>query len=109
MVKCPWKITKEFIEEYKIDYVVHGEDASYDEDGEDVYKLVKDMNMFRTVPRSEGVSTSDIIVRILKDYNGYVERSIGRGYSHKDLNIEDEQWEKLKKVIQTNFKYASET
>lgn len=33
------------------------------------------------------MSTSDLILRILKDYNEYVLRNLSRGYSRKDLGI----------------------
>ena len=43
--------------------------------------------MFRATQRTEGISTSDIIMRIIKDYDMYIERSMERGYNRKDIGI----------------------
>jgi ethanolamine-phosphate cytidylyltransferase len=52
------------IETYNVDYVVHGEDPCY-VDGKDVYETAKQAGKFRTIPRTEGVSTTDIVGRML--------------------------------------------
>lgn len=86
---APWVLTQEFIDKHKIDYVAHDSlpyaDASGS--GNDVYEFVKSIGKFKETKRTDGVSTSDVIMRILKDYNEYVMRNLSRGYSRKDLGV----------------------
>lgn len=48
---------------------------------------MKKLGMFRATQRTEGISTSDIILRIIKDYDMYIERSLKRGYKRQDIGI----------------------
>ncbi|EFN53676.1 hypothetical protein CHLNCDRAFT_136458 [Chlorella variabilis] len=86
---APWVITKEFLDEHNIDFVAHDAlpyaDATLGTD--DVYGFVKKLGKFKETKRTEGVSTSDLILRIIKDYNDYVLRNLSRGYSRKDLGL----------------------
>jgi len=52
--------------------------------------------MFKTTQRTDGISTSDIILRIIKDYDMYVWRSLKRGYTRKDLGISAFKAQKIK-------------
>ncbi|KAG6485513.1 hypothetical protein ZIOFF_054072 [Zingiber officinale] len=84
---APWVITKEFLDKHQIDYVAHDALPYADASGagNDVYEFVKSVGKFKETKRTEGISTSDIIMRILKDYNKYVMRNLARGYTRKDL------------------------
>lgn len=87
IIDAPWKITDEFLEENKIDFVAH-DAIPYSEDGEeDVYRFLKERGMFLSTQRTNGVSTTDIISRIISNFDTYVKRNLSRGHSAKDLNI----------------------
>jgi ethanolamine-phosphate cytidylyltransferase len=66
---CPYIMNAEYvnwvIQEYKIDFVVHGDDPCI-VDGKDVYAAAKEAGKFRTIPRTNGISTTDIIGRMLQ-------------------------------------------
>ena len=52
------------IKAYKIDYVVHGDDPCI-VDGKDVYESAKALGKYKSIPRTEGVSTTEIVGRML--------------------------------------------
>ena len=52
-----------------------------------LFYQVKKLGKFKETKRTEGISTSDIIMRIVKDYNEYVMRNLARGYSRNDLGV----------------------
>ncbi|MQL97299.1 hypothetical protein Taro_029987 [Colocasia esculenta] len=86
---APWVVTQEFLDKHKIDYVAHDSLPYADASGagKDVYEFVKAVGKFKETKRTEGISTSDVIMRILKDYNQYVMRNLARGYSREDLGV----------------------
>ncbi|KAK4528575.1 hypothetical protein GAYE_SCF61G6520 [Galdieria yellowstonensis] len=65
----PYEVTAEFLDrlirEYHIDYIVHGDDACYSANGQDAYYAVKKAGRFKTIKRTEGVSSTDLVGRML--------------------------------------------
>jgi choline-phosphate cytidylyltransferase len=60
---CPWIVTAEFLEQHGIDYVAH-DDLPYGADeGDDIYKPIKEKGMFLVTQRTEGQSTTGIITK----------------------------------------------
>ncbi|KAK4042634.1 hypothetical protein C8A01DRAFT_33298 [Parachaetomium inaequale] len=84
---CPWIVTPEFLEQHQIDYVAH-DDLPYGADeGDDIYAPIKAAGKFLVTQRTEGVSTTGIITKIVRDYEKYIARQLKRGTSRQELNI----------------------
>jgi len=60
----PLRITLEWLQRHRIDLVVHGDDVG-DEELESCYGVPCELGIFRTLPRTAGISTSDLIGRVL--------------------------------------------
>ncbi|OQS04411.1 choline-phosphate cytidylyltransferase B [Thraustotheca clavata] len=88
----PWVLTDEFLDEHRIDFVCHDAipytDASGQSgDGDDVYAHIKAIGKFHETQRTEGISTSDLIIRIISEYDTFIRRNLKRGYSGKEMNV----------------------
>lgn len=84
---CPWIVTPDFLEKHKIDYVAH-DDLPYGADeGDDIYSPIKKQGKFLVTQRTEGVSTTGIITKIVRDYEKYIARQFKRGTSRQELNV----------------------
>lgn len=66
---APYEITEQFMKtlfkEYRIDYIIHGDDPCLLPDGTDAYALAKKAGRYKQIKRTEGVSSTDIVGRIL--------------------------------------------
>ncbi|KAL8648824.1 MAG: hypothetical protein Q9210_004761 [Variospora velana] len=84
---CPWVVTPDFLAEHRIDYVAH-DDLPYGADeGDDIYAPIKKQGKFLVTQRTEGVSTTGIITKIVRDYEKYIARQFKRGTSRQELNV----------------------
>lgn len=79
IMPCPWVITEDYLEKHKIDYVAHDDLPYAHPEADDIYYKVKALGKFRATQRTEGVSTTELITRILQKRDYYFERQFKRG------------------------------
>ncbi|CAK7343424.1 unnamed protein product [Dovyalis caffra] len=83
---APYAITEDFMkklfDEYNIDYIIHGDDPCVLPDGTDAYALAKKAGRYKQIKRTEGVSSTDIVGRMLLCTR---ERSISDSHNHSSL------------------------
>ncbi|KAI0974196.1 cytidylyltransferase [Xylaria arbuscula] len=84
---CPWIVTPEFLEKHQIDYVAHDDIPYGADEGDDIYAPIKKEGKFLVTQRTEGVSTTGIITKIVRDYEKYIARQLKRGTSRQELNV----------------------
>lgn len=84
---APWCVTAEFLDEHNIDYVAHDDLPYVGADSDDIYKPIKEMGRFLATQRTSGISTSDIITRIIRNYDKYLMRNFARGATRQELNV----------------------
>lgn len=62
---APYVTTLETLDKYNCDFSVHGDDITTTADGVDTYQIVKDADRYKEVSRTEGISTTDLVGRML--------------------------------------------
>ena len=87
IVPCLWIPTMEFFEEKKIHYLARDALPYPYKGNPDLYSPMKEIGRFLPTKRTEGISTTDMIVRIIKDRDMYIDRSLKKGVKASELNI----------------------
>ncbi|KAM7263448.1 hypothetical protein ACFE04_001131 [Oxalis oulophora] len=95
---APYAITEDFMKmlfnDYNIDYIIHGDDPCVLPDGTDAYALAKKAGRYKQIKRTEGVSSTDIVGRMLlcvrersisdtHNQHSSLQRQFSSGHSHK--------------------------
>lgn len=62
---APYVTTLETLDKYNCQYCAHGDDLTMDVDGNDTYRHVKEAGRYKEFRRTQGVSTTDIVGRML--------------------------------------------
>ena len=89
---APYVTTLETLDKYNCDFCAHGNDITTTVDGKDTYQEVKDAGRYKEVERTQGVSTTDLVGRMLLltryHINPYHPPNVKTGYlkEHKHQN-----------------------
>ena len=62
---APYVTQLEVLDEYDCDFCVHGDDITLSADGSDTYQIVKDAGRYKECKRTPGVSTTNLVGRML--------------------------------------------
>ncbi|KAG0368217.1 hypothetical protein BC939DRAFT_466313 [Gamsiella multidivaricata] len=91
---APYLTSLEWMDQYNCDFCVHGDDISTLADGSDSYKHVKDVGRYRECKRTKGVSTTDLVARMLlmkQDAPDNVVPEDGTCHSDVDVGVDGDR------------------
>jgi ethanolamine-phosphate cytidylyltransferase len=88
---APYVTTLPWISHYGCWYVVHGDDITSDANGEDCYRFVKQADRFLVVKRTPGISTTDLVGRMLLCTKSHFIRSLTDSIQGKSEPASGEQ------------------
>ncbi|KAF7320838.1 Cholinephosphate cytidylyltransferase [Mycena chlorophos] len=90
---APWIIDQAFLDKHQIDYVAH-DDLPYAAEGhDDVYALVKNQGKFLPTRRTPGVSTSELLERIVSGYRHRMFDDKLEKMGHSELKAEGSDYD----------------
>lgn len=75
---APYVTTLETLDKYNCDVCIHGDDITTTADGTDTYHLVKTAGRYKEVKRTQGISTTDLVGRMLLVTRDHHERDESR-------------------------------
>ena len=84
---APWVPTIEFMKEKNFEYIAHDTIPYSNPENDDCYYPMKKAGLFLPTLRTEGVSTSDLLTRILKDRDQYYKKILKKGVSRDKVNL----------------------
>ena len=84
---APWHPNIEFIDNLNIDYIAHDTIPYTVPNTEDCYLPMKETGRFLPTLRTKGVSTSDLLTRILKNREKFYQKCLGKGMSRDQINL----------------------
>ncbi|XP_067938240.1 ethanolamine-phosphate cytidylyltransferase-like [Watersipora subatra] len=98
---APYTTQLQVLDEQNCDFCVHGDDITLTADGTDTYQLVKDAGRYKECKRTQGVSTTELVGRMLLATKAH--------FSQENKLKEDETLAELSKSPQGKSPYTGTT
>lgn len=106
---APYVTSLPWISHYGCHFVVHGDDITSDSGGEDCYRYVKEAGRFLVVKRTPGISTTDLVGRMLLCTKTHFIRSLEDMVAGKEGSGSPEERRKLGEDMAQRIKdYATD-
>lgn len=106
---APYVTSLPYITHYGCKYVVHGDDITSDSDGNDCYRFVKEAGRFKVVKRSPGISTTDLVGRMLLCTRTHFIKSLEKKLAGEEGNgTEEERIAEGKAMLERMQLYATD-
>ncbi|OJJ94600.1 hypothetical protein ASPACDRAFT_37694 [Aspergillus aculeatus ATCC 16872] len=106
---APYVTFLPWVSHYGCKYVVHGDDITSDSNGDDCYRYVKAAGRFRVVKRTPGISTTDLVGRMLLCTKGHFVRSVKETITGKEgSGSEEERAQSGENLLQRIRDYATD-
>ncbi|KER31922.1 hypothetical protein T265_12884, partial [Opisthorchis viverrini] len=80
---APYVTTLETLRKHSCDFAAHGDDVTFTSDGSDPYHMVKVAGCYKEFKRTEGISTTELLSRILKRMESLEENQVHSGSPHR--------------------------
>ena len=87
IINSKWLVDIEYLDQLGCKYIARDSVPYPCDDIQDMYLPFKKKNRFLTIKRIGNISTTDLIKRVLVNYDYYLEESIKKGCRLKELNI----------------------
>ncbi|KNC85328.1 ethanolamine-phosphate cytidylyltransferase [Sphaeroforma arctica JP610] len=109
---APYVTQLAMMDKENIDFVVHGNDITCDADGNDCYQEIKDAGRYRECQRTQGVSTTDLVGRMLlltkthfdRPQDGEAPSHIEDMYKHAQGAVKGSPYTGVTQFLQTSQK-----
>ncbi|GMT10828.1 hypothetical protein PFISCL1PPCAC_2125, partial [Pristionchus fissidentatus] len=102
---APYSTTIETLDKYECDFCIHGDDITMTSDGRDTYEEVKKADRYRECKRTIGVSTTDLLGRMLMlsrihhSSEDAIDKEIERARSLSTSKCAESPWTRVSRFI----------